>query len=143
MQKNNGGEGGLHNVCATKSLSVKGIRKVHAPNITLFGARTERTLEHFSIRQDLASREMNAPYATLENTAHVYRADRRLGRSVIRAYYFDKFGGDAVDDIMRRHPRITSGGVLQRNPFFALQLSSCESSANGESGRNAWTWIGS
>ena len=53
-------------MCATKSLSVKGVRKVHAPNITLFGARTERTLEHFSIRQDLASRAMIAPYATLK-----------------------------------------------------------------------------
>jgi hypothetical protein len=118
-------------MCATKSLSVKGIRKeakspgkVHAPNFTLFSARTERRLEHFSIRQDLASREMIAAYATLKNTAHVYRADRRLDRTVIRAYYLDKFGGDAVVDIMRRHPKITSGGVLQRNPFFALQLSS-------------------
>jgi hypothetical protein len=29
-----------------------------------------------------------------------------------------QFGGDAVIDIMRTHPLVIVGGILQRNPFF-------------------------
>jgi len=31
---------------------------------------------------------------------------------------FSKFRGDAVIDIMRTHPLVIVGGILQRNPFF-------------------------
>jgi hypothetical protein len=38
--------------------------------------------------------------------------------AVICTYYLGKFGGDTVIDIMRTHPMVIIGGVLQRNPFF-------------------------
>ena len=38
--------------------------------------------------------------------------------AVICTYHLGKFGGDAVIDIMRTHPMIIIGGILQRNPFF-------------------------
>ena len=37
---------------------------------------------------------------------------------VICTYDLAKFGGDMVIDIMRTHPMIIIGGILQRNPFF-------------------------
>jgi DcmR-like sensory protein len=37
---------------------------------------------------------------------------------VICVYDLAKFGGDIVVDIMRTHPMIIIGGILQENPFF-------------------------
>jgi hypothetical protein len=38
--------------------------------------------------------------------------------AVICTYQLSKFGGDTVIDIMRTHPMIIIGGLLQRNPFY-------------------------
>jgi hypothetical protein len=38
--------------------------------------------------------------------------------AVICVYDLAKFGGDTVIDIMRTHPMIIIGGMLQQNPFF-------------------------
>jgi MEDS: MEthanogen/methylotroph, DcmR Sensory domain len=38
--------------------------------------------------------------------------------AVICTYHLSKFGGEAVIDIMRTHPMIIVGGMLQQNPFF-------------------------
>ena len=38
--------------------------------------------------------------------------------AVICVYDLAKFGGDTVVDIMRTHPMIVIGGMLQENPFF-------------------------
>jgi len=38
--------------------------------------------------------------------------------AVICTYHLAKFGGEAVIDIMRTHPMVIIGGILQRNPFF-------------------------
>ncbi len=38
--------------------------------------------------------------------------------AVICVYDLTKFGGDTVIDIMRTHPMIVIGGILQQNPFF-------------------------
>ena len=38
--------------------------------------------------------------------------------AVICTYNLRQFGADAVIDIMRTHPMVIIGGVLQRNPFF-------------------------
>ncbi len=37
---------------------------------------------------------------------------------VICAYELTNFGGDVIVDIMRTHPMIIIGGILQENPFF-------------------------
>jgi hypothetical protein len=39
--------------------------------------------------------------------------------AVICVYDLAKFGGDTVVDIMRTHPMIIVGGILQQNPFYA------------------------
>jgi len=38
--------------------------------------------------------------------------------AVICTYNLEKFGGEAVVDIMRTHPMVIIGGILQQNPFF-------------------------
>jgi hypothetical protein len=43
---------------------------------------------------------------------------RRHDDVVICTYHVGQFGGDAVIDIMRTHPMVIVGGILQRNPFF-------------------------
>ncbi len=60
----------------TSNVTVMGIRKetdslgeVDVPSAKLWGAQTQRSLEHFSIGQDLIPREMIAAYATLKKAA--------------------------------------------------------------------------
>jgi hypothetical protein len=43
---------------------------------------------------------------------------RRHDHAVICTYRLSQFSGDAVIDIMRTHPLIIMGGILQRNPFY-------------------------
>ena len=38
--------------------------------------------------------------------------------AVICVYDLAKFGGDVVVDILRSHPMVVIGGILQENPFF-------------------------
>jgi len=46
---------------------------------------------------------------------HVWRQHHD---AVICTYHLGKFGGETVVDIMRTHPMIIIGGILQHNPFF-------------------------
>jgi fumarate hydratase, class II len=61
---------------AASNVTVIGIRKetdslgeVDVPSAKLWGAQTQRSLEHFSVGQDLIPREMIAAYATLKKAA--------------------------------------------------------------------------
>jgi fumarate hydratase class II len=60
---------------ALTNITVMGVRKetdslgeVDVPSAKLWGAQTQRSLEHFSIGQDLIPREMIAAYATSEES---------------------------------------------------------------------------
>lgn len=54
----------------------------------------------------------------VEFEARVNHVWRRHDDAVICVYDLAKFGGDTVVDIMRTHPMIIIGGILQQNPFF-------------------------
>lgn len=43
---------------------------------------------------------------------------RRHEDAVICTYHLAQFSGDTVIDIMRTHPVVIIGGILQQNPFF-------------------------
>jgi len=43
---------------------------------------------------------------------------RRHDDAVICTYHVGQFTGDAIVDILRTHPMVILGGILQRNPFF-------------------------
>jgi hypothetical protein len=54
----------------------------------------------------------------LEFESRVNTVWRRHDDAVICTYDLAKFRGDTVIDIMRTHPMIIIGGILQHNPFF-------------------------
>jgi fumarate hydratase, class II len=72
---------------AINKLKDQGVRKesdsmgeVDVPSTALWGAQTQRSLEHFSIGKDLMPREMIAAYATLKKAAANANHDgKRLG----------------------------------------------------------------
>src|ERR1700747_943117 len=79
-------------MAAMSNVSVMGIRKetdslgeVVVPSDKLCGAQTQRSLDHFSIGQDLIPREMITAYATLKKAAaNANRAGGRLDDQVHR-----------------------------------------------------------
>src|SRR6201981_3203065 len=78
-------------MAAMSNVSVMGIRKetdslgeVGVPSDKLWGAQTQRSLEHFSIGQDLIPREMITAYATLKKAAA--RANHAGGRLEDKRY---------------------------------------------------------
>lgn len=54
----------------------------------------------------------------IEFEARVNDVWRRHDDAVVCTYRLGQFGGDAVIDIIRTHPMVIVGGILQRNPFF-------------------------
>jgi hypothetical protein len=56
---------------------------------------------------------------------------------VVCTYDLTRFTGEVVVDILRTHPMVIIGGILQKNPFFLTPTNSCVNSANGESNRAA------
>src|SRR6185295_5954591 len=56
--------------------------------------------------------------SVVEFEARVNDVWRRHDDAVICTYHLPKFGGDTVIDILRTHPMVIIGGILQQNPFF-------------------------
>jgi len=54
----------------------------------------------------------------LEFESRVNELWNRHEDAVICTYHLGKFGGDTVIDILRTHPMVIIGGILQQNPFF-------------------------
>ena len=61
-----------------------------------------------------------ASYAddVVEFESRVNEVWNRHEDAVICTYYLGKFAGDTVIDILRTHPMVIIGGILQHNPFF-------------------------
>jgi len=56
--------------------------------------------------------------SVVEFEARVNNVWRNHDDAVICTYHLPKFGGDIVIDILRTHPMVVIGGILQQNPFF-------------------------
>ena len=73
---------------------------------------------------------------------------RRHDDAVICIYHLAKFGGDTVIDIMRTHPMIIIGGILQQNPFFVppeeflpeIRERRARRTASSADGGLTWKW---
>jgi fumarate hydratase, class II len=64
---------------STMRIETDSLGKVEVPSDKLWGAQTQRSLEHFSIGQDLIPREMISAYALLKKAAaYVNHAEKRL-----------------------------------------------------------------
>jgi fumarate hydratase class II len=88
--------------------------EVEVPADKLWGAQTQRSLEHFSIGRDLMPREMIAAYAILKKAAananHAgKRLDRRAHRLIVQAS--DEILAGKHDDMFPLHVWMTGSGT--------------------------------
>ncbi len=75
-------------------------------------------LSRICCRMDWAVEDRSYIDDLVEFESRVNDVWRSHDDAVICTYHLGKFGGDTVIDIMRTHPMIIIGGLLQRNPFF-------------------------
>jgi len=80
--------------------------------------RGEFPLSRIICRMDWAAEGGPHIDNVVEFESRVNEVWRRHDDAVICTYHLPQFGGDTVIDIMRTHPLIIIGGILQENPFF-------------------------
>lgn len=115
---------------ATHQLEVRGWPEAHLQNGVFDQARTLQLMADIRERS-IAQGFSNTRFVThmewaLESGTEVdalleYEATanlRPLETPVVCAYDLTRFRGDVVVDIMRTHPMVIVGGILQENPFF-------------------------
>lgn len=76
-------------------------------------------LSRIVCRMDWAIGDPSHIENVIEFESRVNNLWRRHDDAVICTYHLAKFGGDAIIDILRTHPMVIIGGILQHNPFFA------------------------
>src|SRR5580693_6380278 len=106
---------------AINNVTVMSVRKetdslgeVDVPSTKLWGAQTQRSLEHFSIGQDLIPHEMIAAYATLKKAAaNANHAGGRLddGRHRLIFQTCDEILAGRHDDMFPLHVWMTGSGT--------------------------------
>lgn len=75
-------------------------------------------LSRICCRMDWARDDQSYIDDVIEFEARVNDVWHRHEDAVICTYQLGQFGGEAVVDIMRTHPMVIIGGVLQQNPFY-------------------------
>ncbi len=75
-------------------------------------------LSRIVCQMDWAADERSHLDNLVEFESRVNDVWRRHEDAVICVYDLAKFGGDTVIDIMRTHPMVIIGGILQQNPFY-------------------------
>jgi fumarate hydratase class II len=88
--------------------------EVEVPTTKLWGAQTQRSLEHFSIGQDLIPREMIASYATLKKAAaNANHAGKRLDdqRHKLIVQVCDEILAGQHNDMFPLHVWMTGSGT--------------------------------
>jgi hypothetical protein len=84
----------------------------------LAGSKQAYPLSRICCRMDWAVEDQSHVDDVIEFESRVNNVWLRHEDAVICTYQLDKFGGDAVIDIMRTHPMVIIGGILQHNPFY-------------------------
>lgn len=75
-------------------------------------------LSRICCRMDWAVEDGSHVDDVIEFESRVNEVWNRHEDAVICTYHLGQFRGDAVIDILRTHPMVLIGGMLQRNPFF-------------------------
>jgi MEDS: MEthanogen/methylotroph, DcmR Sensory domain len=75
-------------------------------------------LSRIVCRMDWAAEDRSHIDDLVEFESRVNHVWRHHDDAVICTYHLGKFGGETVVDIMRTHPMVIIGGILQQNPFF-------------------------
>jgi len=69
-------------------------------------------------RMDWAGERRTHVDALIEFESRVNDLWARHDDTVICTYHLSRFDGDTVIDVMRTHPAVIIGGILQQNPFY-------------------------
>src|SRR6266851_2245593 len=75
-------------------------------------------LSRIVCRMDWAAEGRSDVDNLVEFESRVNEVWRHHDDAVICTYHLARFGGDTVIDIMRTHPMVIIGGILQQNPFY-------------------------
>lgn len=75
-------------------------------------------LSRICCRMDWTVTDQSHVDDVIEFESRVNDVWRRHEDAVICTYHLGQFRGDEVIDIMRTHPMVIIGGILQQNPFF-------------------------
>jgi MEDS: MEthanogen/methylotroph, DcmR Sensory domain len=75
-------------------------------------------LSRIVCQMEWASQHPGCMHHLIEFEARVNYLWSHHDHAVICVYDLAKFGGDTVVDVIRTHPMIIVGGLLQQNPFF-------------------------
>ena len=75
-------------------------------------------LSRICCRMDWAVEDQSHVDDVIEFESRVNEVWRRHDDAVICTYHLGQFGAEAVIDIMRTHPMVIIGGMLQQNPFY-------------------------
>src|ERR1700735_2140929 len=78
----------------------------------------EFPLSRICCRMDWSAADGSHLDDVIEFESRVNEVWHRHEDAVICPYHLGQFGGDAVIDIMRTHPMVVIGGILQENPFY-------------------------
>ena len=81
-------------------------------------SRSDFPLSRICCRMDWAAEGQFHVDNVIEFESRVNDVWRQHDDAVICTYHLGDFSGDAVIDIMRTHPMVIIGGILQQNPFF-------------------------
>jgi hypothetical protein len=90
-------------------------------------------------RMDWAAEDRSHVDEVVEFEARVNDVWLRHDDAVICTYHLGRFGGDAVIDIMRTHPMVIIGGILQQNPFFVPPDEFLREFRQRRAGRSSWS----
>jgi len=82
------------------------------------GARRGFPLSRIICQMDWAAEGQSYIDSLIQFESRVNDVWDRHDDAVICVYDLRNFSGDAVIDIMRTHPMVIIGGILQQNPFF-------------------------
>jgi hypothetical protein len=75
-------------------------------------------LSRICCRMDWSVKDQSHVDDVIEFESRVNDMWRRHEDAVICTYHLGQFRGDEVIDIMRTHPMVIIGGILQQNPFY-------------------------
>lgn len=79
---------------------------------------SEYPMSRICCRMDWTVKDRSHVDEVIEFESRVNDVWRRHEDAVICTYHLGQFRGDEVIDIMRTHPMVIIGGILQQNPFF-------------------------
>lgn len=87
-------------------------------DIAIGSLRSQYSLSRIVCQMEWASHHQDCIDDLVEFESRVNEVWQRHDDAVICVYDLAKFSGDTVIDIMRTHPMVIVGGILQLNPFF-------------------------